>query len=104
MQSTDSQESSPTPQFKSINSPVLSFLYSPTLTSIPITFFKNINLIATNIDSLFPSRINLGTVVSPALSIWGGYRSKRKKEEGECQGEKGAKADSDRLREPNENS
>ena len=30
----DSQESSPTPQFKSINSLVLSFLYGPTLTSI----------------------------------------------------------------------
>ena len=30
----DSQESSPTPQFKSINSSVLCFLYSPTLTSI----------------------------------------------------------------------
>ena len=30
----DSQESSPTPQFKSINSLVLSFLYIPTLTSI----------------------------------------------------------------------
>ena len=30
----DYQESSPTPQFKSINSPVLSFLHSPTLTSI----------------------------------------------------------------------
>jgi len=30
----DSQESSPTPQFKSINSSVLSILYSPTLTSI----------------------------------------------------------------------
>ena len=30
----DSQESSPTPQFKSINFSVLSFLYSPTLTSI----------------------------------------------------------------------
>ena len=30
----DSQESSPTPQFKSINSPVLSFLHSPTLISI----------------------------------------------------------------------
>ena len=29
----DSQESSPTPQFKSINSSVLSFLHSPTLTS-----------------------------------------------------------------------
>ena len=30
----DSQESSPTPQFKSINSSVLGFLHSPTLTSI----------------------------------------------------------------------
>ena len=30
----DSQESSPTPQFKSINSSVFSFLYNPTLTSI----------------------------------------------------------------------
>ena len=30
----DSQESSPTPQFKNINSSVLSFLRSPTLTSI----------------------------------------------------------------------
>ena len=30
----DSQESSPTPQFKSINSLALSFPYSPTLTSI----------------------------------------------------------------------
>ena len=30
----DSQESSPTAQFKSINSSALSFLYSPTLTSI----------------------------------------------------------------------
>ena len=34
LQSKDSQESSPTPQFKSINSSVLSFLYSSTLTSI----------------------------------------------------------------------
>ena len=31
---SDSQESCPTPQFKSINSSVLSFLHSPTLTSI----------------------------------------------------------------------
>ena len=30
----DSQDSSPAPQFKSINSSPLSFLYSPTLTSI----------------------------------------------------------------------
>ena len=33
MPSKDSQESSPTPQFKSISSLVLSFLYGPTLTS-----------------------------------------------------------------------
>ena len=36
----DSQESSPTPQFKNINSSALSFLYSPTLTSI-YDFWKN---------------------------------------------------------------
>ena len=34
LQSKDSQESSPTPQFKSIDSSALSFLYSPTLPSI----------------------------------------------------------------------
>ena len=34
------QESSPTPQFKSINSSVLTFLYSPTLTSIH-DYWKN---------------------------------------------------------------
>ena len=36
----DSQESSPTPQFKSINSSALSFLYSPTFTSIH-DYWKN---------------------------------------------------------------
>ena len=36
----NSQESSPTPQFKSINSSALSFLYSPTLTSIH-DYWKN---------------------------------------------------------------
>ena len=39
----DSQESSPTPQFKSISSSVLSFLYSPTLTSIH-EYWKNHSL------------------------------------------------------------
>ena len=34
LQSKDSHESSPTPQFKSINSSVLSLLYNPTLISI----------------------------------------------------------------------
>ena len=40
MLSRDSQESSPTPQFKSINSLVLSLLHSPTLTSIH-DYWKN---------------------------------------------------------------
>ena len=40
LQSRDSQESSPTPQFKSINSSALSFLYSSTLTSIR-DYWKN---------------------------------------------------------------
>ena len=39
----DSQESSPTPQFESINSLVLSFLCSPTLTSIH-DYWKNHSL------------------------------------------------------------
>ena len=39
----DSQESSPTPQFKSINSSALSLLHSPTLTSIH-DHWKNHNL------------------------------------------------------------
>ena len=39
----NSQESSPTPQFKSFNSSVLSFVYSPTLTSIP-DYWENIAL------------------------------------------------------------
>ena len=43
LQSKDSQESSPTPQFISINSSVLSFLYSPTLTSIH-DYWKNHSL------------------------------------------------------------
>ena len=39
----DSQESSPTPQFKSMNSSALSFLHSPTLTSIH-DYWKNHSL------------------------------------------------------------
>ena len=39
----DSQESFPTPHFKSINSSALSFLYSPTLTSI-YDYWKNHSL------------------------------------------------------------
>ena len=39
----DSQKSSPTPQFKSMNSSALSFLHSPTLTSIH-DYWKNYSL------------------------------------------------------------
>ena len=39
----DSQESSPTPEFKRINSSALSFLYGPTLTSIQ-DYWKNHSL------------------------------------------------------------
>ena len=38
LQSKGSQESSPTPQFKSISSSVLSFLYGPPLTTIHVQF------------------------------------------------------------------
>ena len=40
LQSKGSQESSPTPEFKSINTSALSFLYGPTLTSI-LDYWKN---------------------------------------------------------------
>ena len=43
MQSKDSQESSPTPQFQSIKSSVFSLLHSPTLTSIH-EYWKNHSL------------------------------------------------------------
>ena len=48
LQSKDCQESSPTPQFKSINSSVLSFLYSPTRTSIH-DHWKNHSLDSTDL-------------------------------------------------------
>ena len=43
VQGTHSQESSPTPEFKCVNSSVLSFLHSPTLTSIH-DYWKNHSL------------------------------------------------------------
>jgi len=46
------QESSPTPQFKSINSSVLSFLYGPTLTSIH-DYWKNHSLTIEMMSLLF---------------------------------------------------
>ena len=55
----DSQESSPTPQFKSINSSALNFLYSPTLTSIH-DYWKTIALIRrTFVDKVMSLLLNM---------------------------------------------
>ena len=56
----DSQESSPTPQFKGINSSVLSFIYSPTLTSIH-DYWKNITL---------TRQTSVGKVMSLLFNKW----------------------------------
>ena len=48
LQSRDSQESSPTPQFKRINSSVLSLLYGATITPIH-DYWKNHSFDQTNI-------------------------------------------------------
>ena len=50
----DCQESSPTPQFKSINFSVLSFLYSPTLTSIHDYWKNMVSLIFLKRSLVFP--------------------------------------------------
>ena len=55
----DSQESSPTPQFESINYSVLSFLHSPTLTSIR-DYWKNIALTRwTFVDKVISLLLNM---------------------------------------------
>ena len=54
----DSQESSPTPRFKSVNTSALSFLYSPTLTSIHDYWKNNRLLLFGTLVSLMPIRSN----------------------------------------------
>ena len=58
-----SQEVSPTPQFKSINSSVLSFLYRPTFTYI-LDYWKNIKLID-NGNLVCDSELKLGLCNNP---------------------------------------
>ena len=56
----DSQESSPIPQFKSINSLALSFLYSPTLTSIHDYWKKTLALTRwTSVDKVMSLLFNM---------------------------------------------
>ena len=59
----DSQESSPTPQFKNINSLMLTFLYSPTLTSIPDYLKKNKVLTRRAFDDLL-------NIMDQSINIW----------------------------------
>ena len=54
----DSQESSPTPQFKSINSSVFSFLYTPTLTSRH-DHWKNLRTRWTFVDKVMSMLFNM---------------------------------------------
>ena len=54
------EDSSPTPQFKSINSLVLSFLYSPTLTSIH-DYWKNHSFDWTDFAEEVKLPISIGT-------------------------------------------
>ena len=58
--SKDSQESSPSPQFESVNSLVFSLLYGPTLTSVPDYWKENIDL---------TTRTFVGKLISLLLNI-----------------------------------
>ena len=61
------QESSPTLQFKRINSPVLSFLYSPPLTSFEYNLYQFIpNNLCIPFACSFPSHLNY----SPSGEVW----------------------------------
>ena len=78
----DSQESSPTPQFKSINSSVFSLLYSPTLTSmhdhwktIALTFVSKVrslpfNMLYRFVTAFLPRSKCLIISWLPSLSTW----------------------------------
>ena len=73
----DSQESSPTPQFKSINSLALSFLYSPTLTSIhdywktkALTRWTFVSKVMSLLSDLLSDFLFCGIYISFCLSLY----------------------------------
>ena len=84
----DSQESSPLPQFKRINSLVLSFLYNPTLTSIHASaavakLLQSCLTLANPINgsppgSLVPGILQAGTLKWVAISFSNAWRGKVK--------------------------
>ena len=63
----DSQKSSPTPQFKSISSSVLSLLYGPTFTSVP--YFRKL----LNSDKILLRRIFWNFSMYTAISLYNNY-------------------------------
>ena len=67
----DSQESFPTPQFKSINSSVLSLLYGPTLTSVH-DYWKNYSFDYTDLcrQSLIKSLWRLSEIMYVTYLVW----------------------------------
>ena len=65
----DSQESSPTPQFKSINSSAPSFLYSPTLTSIH-DYWKNHSYFVNKVMSLFFNMLSMLVITFLPRSVF----------------------------------
>ena len=84
----DSQKSSPSPQFKRINSSVLSFLYNPTLTSIHASaaaakLLQSCLTLANPIDgsppgSLVPGIFQAGTLEWVAISFSNAWKGKVK--------------------------
>ena len=64
----DSQESSPTPQFKSINSSALSFLHSPTFISIQ-DHWRNHSLNFSSVSQLYPTLCDPMNCSTPGLPV-----------------------------------
>ena len=77
LQSRNSQESSPTPQFKSINSLALSFLYGPTLTYISqykpllLIFYVCFGVYVCSITQSCPSFVDPMDYSPPGSSVHG---------------------------------
>ena len=69
----DSQESSPTPEFKSINSSALSFLHGPTLTSVH-DYWKNVTLtrwtFVSKVMSLLFNMLSLSLLFFQGVSVF----------------------------------
>ena len=80
LQSRDSQESSPTTQFKSINSSVLIFLYDPTLTSIHEYWKKHTGNWVSFSNRLKSKRHSKKCLVSLNMCVCAFLKSKNRKE------------------------